>query len=447
LFELENFFKMEILIKTGQFFLSLSILIILHELGHFMFARLFKTRVEKFYLFFNPWFTLFKVRKGDTEFGLGWLPLGGYVKISGMIDESMDKDQMSQEPKPWEFRSKPAWQRLLIMLGGVMVNFVLAFFIYSLILFAWGSSYLPAENLTYGIHADSLGREIGLQHGDKIVSLDNRKVEQYHQIIPAIALDNVRTIRVERDGELVDIAVPDEVVPQLLAGRPFMGLRYPFVVNGFPAGSKARDAGLIEGDRIVGLNSQELPFFNEFSEQLQKYKDQEIIINVERDNKLVDIPVKVTPEGHIGVYAAGLREFFEFRRIEYSFLAAIPAGVTKGFETFSSYLKQLKMIFSPQTGAYKSLGGFITIGSIFQPVWDWQAFWEITAFLSIVLAIMNILPIPALDGGHVMFLLYEMASGRKPSDKFLEYAQITGMLLLLSLLLYANGNDIVRMFR
>ncbi|MGF1586894.1 MAG: RIP metalloprotease RseP [Bacteroidales bacterium] len=438
---------MDILIKAAQFFLSLSILIILHELGHFLFARLFKTRVEKFYLFFNPWFTLFKVKKGETEFGLGWLPLGGYVKISGMIDESMDKDQLSQEPKPYEFRSKPAWQRLLIMLGGVMVNFVLAFFIYSLMLFYWGESYLPAENLTYGIHADSLAREIGLRHGDHIVSLDNREVDDFQQIVPTIALDNIRTIQVMRDGALVNIDIPEGVVPQLLAGTPFIDLRFPFIIGGFPSGSVAKEAGFEEGDKVLELNDQELPFFYEFREQLMNYRNQEIVVTVERDETLIDVPVTVPEEGLLGVAPVGLTQYFELRTMEYSLFASIPAGISKGMDTFSSYLKQLKMIFSPQTGAYKSLGGFITIGSIFQPVWDWQAFWSITAFLSIVLAIMNVLPIPALDGGHVMFLLYEMVSGRKPSDKFMEYAQLTGMLLLLSLILYANGNDIIRLFR
>jgi regulator of sigma E protease len=438
---------MEILIKAAQFFLSLSILIILHELGHFLFARLFKTRVEKFYLFFNPWFTLFKVKKGDTEFGLGWLPLGGYVKISGMIDESMDKDQMSQEPKPYEFRSKPAWQRLLIMLGGVMVNFVLAFFIYSLMLFYWGESYLPAENLTYGIHADSLAREIGLHHGDHIVSLDNRAVDDFQQIVPTIALDNVRTIQVMRDGALVNVNVPEAVVPKLLAGTSFIDLRFPCEIGGFSSESVAREAGFQEGDRVLELNDQELPFFYEFREHLMEYRNQEVTVTVERNGSFVDIPVMVPDEGLIGVVPSGLMQYFEVRTLEYSFLGSIPAGISKGMDTFSSYLKQLKMIFSPETGAYKSLGGFITIGSIFQPVWDWQAFWSITAFLSIVLAIMNVLPIPALDGGHVMFLLYEMVSGRKPSDKFMEYAQLTGMLLLLTLILYANGNDIIRMFR
>lgn len=439
---------MEILIKAAQFFLSLSILIILHELGHFMFARLFNTRVEKFYLFFNPWFTLFKLKKGDTEFGLGWLPLGGYVKISGMIDESMDREQLSREPEPWEFRSKPAWQRLIIMLGGVVVNFVLAFLIYSSMLYAWGERYLPAENASYGIYADSLAREIGLQHGDHIVSLDNSNVDQFFQIVPNIVLDRVQTIQVERDGELIEISVPEEIIPEILAGTSFIDVRIPFVVREFSENSPAEDAGIKEGDRIVGLNGRKLPFFHEFREQLLASSNQEVIVNIERDGMPVEIPVNVPEEGLLGVYPVGeLSQFFDLRTIEYSFLEAIPAGVTRGMATFTSYLKQLRMVFSPETGAYKSLGGFITIGSIFPSTWDWQLFWNMTAFLSIVLAIMNVLPIPALDGGHVMFLLYEIVAGRKPSDRFMEYAQLTGMLLLFTLILYANANDIVRLFR
>ncbi len=439
---------MEILVKAAQFFLSLSILIILHELGHFLFARLFNTRVEKFYLFFNPWFTLFRVKRGETEFGLGWLPLGGYVKISGMIDESMDKEQMSQEPQTWEFRSKPAWQRLLIMLGGVMVNFVLALVIYASMLYAWGERYLPASNLTWGIHADSLARDIGLKHGDVIVSLDNKPVDQYFQIVPNIVLDNVRKIQVERDGQLAEVDVPEDITPKLLSGEPFIDMRIPFIVKDFASQSVARDAGIEEGDRIIGLNGQDLPFFLEFREELIASRNNNVIVNVERDGRHLEIPLKVPEDGLIGVMPVGeLNRFFELRTIEYSFLESIPAGITRGLQTFSSYLKQLRLIFSPETGAYRSLGGFITIGSIFPGVWDWQAFWSMTAFLSIVLAIMNVLPIPALDGGHVMFLVYEMVSGRKPSDKFMEYAQLTGMLILLSLILYANANDIVRLFR
>ena len=439
---------MEILVKAAQFFLSLSILIILHELGHFLFARLFNTRVEKFYLFFNPWFTLFKVKKGYTEFGMGWLPLGGYVKISGMIDESMDKEQMSREPQPWEFRSKPAWQRLLIMLGGVMVNFVLAFIIYSSMLFAWGERYLPPENLTYGIHADSLARVVGLQHGDQIVSLDNQTVDQFYQITPKIVLDNVQTIQVRRNGEIRDVDIPRDIVPEILGGKSFIDIRFPFIIDGFTDDSPAKTAGIQEGDIIIGVDGKEIPFFLEFREELANYRNQEVAVTIKRNGETKDIMIQVPDDGLIGVYPVGqINRFFELKTINYSFFEAIPAGITRGMETFSSYLQQLRLIFSPQTGAYKSLGGFITIGSIFPGVWDWQAFWSMTAFLSIVLAIMNVLPIPALDGGHVMFLLYEIVSGRKPSEKFMEYAQIAGMLFLLALIFYANANDIVRLFR
>ncbi len=439
---------MEILIKAAQFFLSLSLLIILHEFGHFLFARLFKTRVEKFYLFFNPWFTLFRIKRGDTEFGLGWLPLGGYVKISGMIDESMDKEQMSQEPKPYEFRSKPAWQRLLIMLGGVMVNFVLALIIYSSMLYAWGERYLPPESLEYGIHADSLAREAGLQHGDKIVSVGDQHIEQFYQIVPSIVLDDVHTMKVKRSSDTVDINIPENIVPELLAGKPFIDIRFPFIIDGFNEDSPAKAAGLEEGDKILGLNGEEVPYFLEFRDRIQEYRNEEVMVKIERDGEIKNVVVDVPEEGLIGVIPVGeISRFFELKTVSYSFFEAIPAGITKGMATFSSYLKQLKMIFSPQTGAYKSLGGFITIGSIFPGAWDWQVFWNMTAFLSIVLAIMNVLPIPALDGGHVMFLLYEIISGRKPSDKFMEYAQLAGMLLLLTLIFYANANDIIRLFR
>lgn len=439
---------MEIIVKAAQFFLSLSILIIFHEFGHFIFARLFRTRVEKFYLFFNPWFSLFKTRKGETEFGVGWLPLGGYVKISGMIDESMDKEQMKQPPKSYEFRSKPAWQRLFIMLGGVLVNFILAFLIFSSILFVWGDQYLPAENLKYGIHADSLAREIGLESGDRIVSLDGKEVEDFSQIMPTLILENVRRITVERHGELMDIPFPEEMVPEILRGKPFISVRLPFIINGFTDGSPGKEAGLRENDRIIMLNGEEAPYFNEFREKLQQYGSQEVLVTVERDGSVIDIPVKVPESALLGIYPVGdLTSFFELERIEYSLIHAIPAGVERGVETFVSYLKQLRLIFSPQTKAYESIGGFITIGSIFPGEWDWQAFWYWTAFLSIILGIMNLLPIPALDGGHVMFLVYEIVTGRKPGEKFMEYAQIIGMLFLFSLLLYANANDIIRLFR
>ncbi|MFC2104748.1 RIP metalloprotease RseP [Bacteroidota bacterium] len=437
---------MEILVKTGQFLLSISILVILHEFGHFAFAKIFKTRVEKFYLFFNPWFSLFKVKKGETEYGMGWLPLGGYVKISGMIDESMDKEQMKQPPQPHEFRSKKTWQRLLIMLGGVMVNFITALVIYSAILYVWGEQYLPNKNVEHGIMVDSLAYEIGLRNGDKILSLDSEEIEDFYSIVPEIVLEDIKTIQIERDGTPREIPVPESLIPQLLKTQGFINVRYPFYIGGFIKNSPGEKAGLEINDKLIGINGSPVKFYDEFRSLISVHKSELTTVNVLRDKDTLNFNIQVSEDGYIGVYADNPFKFFELEKIEYGLMASIPAGIDKGIETFGSYLKQLKLIFSPKTEAYKSLGGFITIGKIFPSTWDWQAFWNLTAFLSIILAIMNILPIPALDGGHVIFLLYEMVTGRKPSDKFLEYAQIAGMILLLSLLLYANGNDIFKLF-
>lgn len=437
---------MEVFVKIAQLILSLSILVILHEFGHFMFAKLFGTRVEKFYLFFNPWFSLFKFKKGETEYGIGWLPLGGYVKISGMIDESMDKEQMKKPPQPWEFRSKPSWQRLIIMLGGVMVNFLLAIIIYILILFAWGEEYLPTENVKYGILVDSIGVKMGLMNGDRIISIDNQEIENFYQIIPDIILNERKTIQIKRDGRLLEVKIPKEVIPALIKGDGRIDVRLPFsplVVEGFIKESPSKKAGLQTGDEILGLSNMTFEYYDEFKKRLGENKETEIILQVKRNGENLDIPVMVNYQGMIGI-RRNIEEFLEFKKVEYGFFESIPAGIAKGIKTMQNYLKQFKLIFSKGTQAYKSLGGFITIGSIFPGVWNWQAFWNLTAFLSIILAIMNILPIPALDGGHVMFLLYEVITSRKPSDKFLEYAQMTGMIILLSLLLFANGNDIIR---
>ncbi len=437
---------MEILIKTGQFILSISLLVVLHEFGHFAFAKLFKARVEKFYLFFNPWFSLFKIKKGETEYGMGWLPLGGYVKISGMIDESMDKEQMKQPPQPHEFRSKKSWQRLLIMLGGVLVNFITALVIYSAVLYTWGDQYLPTKNVKYGIVVDSTAYNIGLRNGDKIVSVDNNEIEDFHEIVLNIVLNEAKTIQLERDGNVKEITIPETLIAELLNSKDFIDVRVPYVIGEFGKESGAKDAGLKVDDRIIAVNGVNAEFHDQFMKEMANYKDTLIQLSVLRNLDTLTFDVQVSKDGYIGVYAYGPAKHFELERMEYGFLASIPAGINKGIDTFKSYLKQLKLLFSPKTEAYKSLGGFITIGKIFPGVWDWQAFWNLTAFLSIILAIMNVLPIPALDGGHVTFLLYEMITGRKPSDKFLEYAQIAGMIILLALLLYANGNDIFRHF-
>ncbi len=438
---------MEILIKTGQLLLSLSILIVLHELGHFAFAKLFKARVEKFYLFFDPWFSLFKFKKGETEYGIGWLPLGGYVKISGMIDESMDKEQLKEPPQPYEFRSKPAWQRLLIMVGGVLVNFLLAIAIYIMVLFVWGEEYLPVRNASYGVVCDSTAMSMGLRDGDKLLEVDGQPVDDFSDFKRKVLLDETQTIRVEREGRTVDIAVDQSDVAAIIRSESyFVNPAFPFVVDEFAEESPARAAGLSPGDQIVGIDGDTLLYFAAISKALENRAGQEVTLAVLRDGQPMDIKVKLTEQGKLGVYARAPAQFLEMEQLEYSLGEAIPAGVGKGYTEVKDYLKQLKLLFQPETEAYKSVGGFIAIGSIFPDTWDWYVFWKMTALLSIMLAVVNILPIPALDGGHVLFLLFEMVSGRKPSDKFLEYAQLTGMVILLTLLIYANGNDIVKLF-
>lgn len=436
-----------ILIKTVQLLLSLSILVILHEFGHFMFARLFKTRVEKFYLFFNPWFSLFKTQRGETEYGLGWLPLGGYVKISGMIDESMDKEAMKLPPQPWEFRSKPAWQRLLIMLGGVMMNFIFALIIYIGVLYAWGESYLPTANVKYGITVNETGKEIGFQNGDKILTVENQVVENFAAVVPTIVLDNAKTVQVERNGVKTDVEISEQDLAKLLKTKSLMVPRVPFdiKVGKIEKESPAAKAGLEKEDHFVSADSLNFEFYDQFTDYLSSKKGQVVKLGLIRNGENLTKEVTVSEEGKIGFYAAhNNTDIFEYKTIEYGLFASIPAGIKKGIQTTGDYLKQFRLLFKKETKAYESLGGFATIGNIFPGTWDWFAFWNMTAFISIILAIMNLLPIPALDGGHVLFLFGEMITGRKPGEKFLEYAQITGMVLLLILVLYANANDIIK---
>ena len=437
---------MVILIKVVQLLLSLSILVIFHEFGHFLAARIFKTRVEKFYLFFDPWFSLFKFKKGDTEYGVGWLPLGGYVKISGMIDRSMDKEAMKLPPQPYEFRAKPSWQRLIIMLGGVTVNVLLAIGIYVVMLAWWGDGYLPNSEVKYGITVDTLGQKMGLQNGDKILSLDNKPVEDFGKIPATIILEKVQTIQVERDSQKVEIMIPKEIISEILKHKSpdFISPRLPFVVADFAPGSSAKTAGMQVDDRIIGIDGKTTLYFDEFKAVVVKNKDKQVNVQVLRGADTTVLAVKISSKGTIGVAP---KSPFKFKEYHYNIFQAIPAGTIKAYKKTAEYLKSLKLLFNPEVKAYESVGGFITIGSIFPSVWDWESFWSLTAFLSLMLAVLNILPIPALDGGHVMFLLYEIITGRKPSDKFMEYAQITGMVLLFALLIFANGNDIVKLFR
>jgi regulator of sigma E protease len=437
-----------ILIKTAQLLLSLSILVVLHEFGHYIFARLFKTRVEKFYLFFDPWFSLFKVKKGDTEYGIGWLPLGGYVKISGMIDESMDKEAMKLPPQPYEFRSKPAWQRLLIMLGGVTMNFLFAILIYIGIMYAWGEEFLPVENAKYGITVNEVGKEIGFQNGDKILTLDNKYVESFTAIVPTIVLDHVKTVQVERNGQKTDVEISDSDLALMLKSKSVMVPRTPFdiKVGKVEKGLPAEQAGLQKEDIFALVDGLKFEFYDEFTDYLNSKKGESIELEIIREGQRITKNVKVSEEGKIGFYPAyNNPDLFELKTVKYGFFESFPAGIKRGVQTTGDYLKQFRLFFKKETKAYESLGGFATIGNIFPGTWDWYSFWNMTAFISIILAIMNLLPIPALDGGHVMFLVGEMITGRKPGEKFLEYAQIGGMILLLALVLYANANDIIKM--
>ncbi len=434
---------MTFLIKALQLILSLSILVILHEFGHFFFARLFKTRVEKFYLFFDPWFSLFKFKIGDTEYGIGWIPLGGYVKISGMIDESMDTEQMKQPPQPWEFRSKPTWQRLLIMIGGVLVNFLLALFIFWMILFKWGETFIPAENAKYGFVFNPIAEEIGLQDGDKILQVGEFPVNVISDISYNLILEDVSQITVKRNDSIFQLDIPKDYSRRLIAEqvRGFADYRLPVIIDTV-IGNK-NYGQIMANDSIVGVNNVSTIFFHEFIKELQKYSNDTVLISLYRGGDLLHQKVAVDEDGKIGFMQKSPMKLFDVETKNYGFFEAMPAGVVKGTKILADYVKQMKLVFTKE-GA-KQVGGFGAIGNLFPPVWDWENFWFLTAFLSIILAFMNILPIPALDGGHVLFLLYEMIVGRKPSDKFMEYAVTIGLLLLLSLLIFANGNDIYRL--
>lgn len=439
-------------IKAGQLLLSLSILIIFHEFGHFITARWFKCRVEKFYLFFDPWFSLFKKKKGDTEYGIGWLPLGGYVKISGMIDESMDKEAMKQPAQPWEFRSKPAWQRLIIMIGGVTVNVILAFIIYAMILFVWGEKQTPMDSVKNGIWiTDSLMYEIGLRNGDKIVSINDKPVENFENL-NALVITGEKLV-VDRNGEQQTINLPVNLIEKLVESKRKRGLmlmpRVPSIIGEFEKKdtSYAKAAGLQANDRIVSIDSVQVQYFDEMIPLVGKKKNETVQLKVDRGGQELSIVSKVNSDGKIGLSILSDEEYeklgvLKVIRHKYGFFEAIPAGVGKAIDKLKFYVDQFRLILNPQTGAYKGIGGFKSMGSIFPAQWDWESFWSITAFFSIVLAFMNLLPIPALDGGHVLFTLVEMITGRKPNEKFLEYAQVVGMVILFGLLIYANGNDL-----
>lgn len=440
---------MEVLIIISQLVLSLAILIVLHEFGHFIPAKLFKIKVEKFYLFFDPWFSLFKRKIGDTEWGIGWLPLGGYVKIAGMVDESMDKEQMAKPPQPWEFRSKPAWQRLIVMIGGVTVNFLLALFIYAMILFVWGKQYFTTESAEkYGMAvAYPELKKYGLEDGDIPVKVGQQKVDNLAKVFSQIVIEGERKVIVKRNGEEVAIDLPQNFDQIVLKNNyvELYSMRMPTVVYKIPENSKAHEAGLLEGDSIVSVNGEATPYFNEFQTALQNNKKKTIQLEVFRNNQLVTLSTQVDSNGHIGFNPMGYEHFnIPVATEQFGFFESFPAGASWGIETLGSYVKSMGLVFTKE-GA-KQVGGFGSMSKIFSPTWDWRIFWTATALLSVILAFMNILPIPALDGGHVVFLLYEIVTGKEAPQKVLEYAQYVGFFLLIGLMLYANGNDIYKYF-
>jgi regulator of sigma E protease len=432
------------LIKALQLILSLSILVIVHEFGHYIFARMFKIRVEKFYLFFDAWFALFryKPKNSDTEYGVGWLPLGGYVKIAGMIDESMDKEQMAQPPQPWEFRSKPAGQRLLVMVAGVLFNLLLAFFIYSMVLFTWNDTYLPLKNVTQGMEFSQAAHQAGFQDGDILLRADSKDLDRFG-VRTLLDVANAEKVTVLRNGEEVQLPMQEGLMENLLKDKEgFAAYRMPTVIHRTVEGSAAEQAGLTAGDSIVGVNGVVTPAFSDLRAILDNSRNQQITLDYYRNGALQTTRIEVDSAGTLGFYAMGMYQIYQTVTLTYGFFQSFPAGIKLGVQTLKDYVAQFKYVFT-KAGA-SSIGGFGAIGNLFPAQWDWQAFWMMTAFLSVILAFMNILPIPALDGGHVIFLVYEVITRRKPNEKFMEYAQIAGMILLLAIFLYANGMDLVR---
>jgi regulator of sigma E protease len=441
---------MSTLVKAGQFILSFSILVLLHEMGHYFPAKWFKCRVDKFYLFFDPWFSIWKKKKGETEYGLGWVPFGGYVKIAGMIDESMDKEQMKKPPEPWEFRSKPAWQRLIIMIGGVVVNIILAIVIFIGITWVWGEEQLPVKNLKYGVSVDSLGKSFGLQDGDNVVGIDGKKIENYGTLESEMVLNEVKQLQVLRNNETIIVTVPESAIKTIVKDKKFGAMvvpRYPVVVDSVSKDAVIKDGVMRKGDTLIAINNQSFQFYNEFDKLKKQYVDSIITITALRGSDTVTMRALVTKKGSVGFFAVSPFTILGTTTKSYSFSEAIPIGFTRCWETLDRYITGLKQLFTGKVSANDSLGSVISIGNTFPGVWDWERFWTLTGIFSIVLAFMNILPIPALDGGHALFTLYEMITGRKPGDKFMEYAQMVGMVLLLGLMAYALGLDFWRLFK
>ena len=444
---------MEILIKVSQFILSLSLIIVLHEFGHYWPAKYFKIKVEKFYLFFDVNFSLFKKKIGETEWGIGWLPLGGYVKIAGMIDESMDKEQMAKPPKSWEFRSKPSWQRLIVMLGGVTINFILAIIIYIGLAYSYGSSSISLDSIDDGfVITNPILNEAGFKTGDKIITVDGQTLETYSDLRKSIIGSTY--YQVDRDGNILEIQLPVDFLGKLSSSEDMSSfeLRMPFIIQSVSEESLNKDYDIRQGDRIVSVNGQEIKYVDQLVPLLQQNSNQTIEVELIRDSFRIKKTLNVNEDGKLGImHGATVQNMVDLGLMKvsnnsYSLLESISVGTNNFVSFMGFYFDQLVAIFNPSTGAYKGLGGFIAIGNIFPSTWDWQSFWNTTALLSVMLGVLNLLPIPALDGGHAMFLVYEMVSGRKPSDKFMETVQVIGFLILLALVIFANGNDIYKLF-
>ena len=439
---------MDVILKIIQVILSLSLLVLVHEFGHYITARIFRIRVEKFYLFFPPAIFKFKPKGSDTEFGIGCIPLGGFCKISGMIDESMDTEAMKKPPQPWELRSRPAWQRLIVMAGGVIMNGILAIVLYIAILFTWGEQYVRTSDAVYGIEVSPLAREIGFCDGDRILAFDGKPApDNFSEIQVDMLREQISRVTVLRGDDTVDIAIDPEYMPAMLNTPGMFGIRLPILVGGLPDSSINAGADLLTGDKFLSAAGRPVTYYQDLQAVLADNAGKTVDLRLLRGNDTVCVPVNVGADGKMGVLLQRDVSGINITRREYSLLEAIPAGFLLTFTNIGHYIKELGLIFSPQTEAYKSVGSFITIGSIFPSSWDWQVFWNITALLSIMLAVMNLLPIPALDGGHILFLIYEMITGRKPSDRFMEVAQMIGMFLLLMIMVLAFGNDIMRLLR
>ena len=437
-------------VKTAQFILSFSILVVLHELGHFIPARLFGTRVEKFYLFFNPGFSLWKKKIGETEYGIGWIPFGGYVKIAGMIDESMDKEQLKKEPESWELRSKPAYQRLIVMLGGVIVNVLLAIVIFIGIGWYWGDDYLPAKNVTYGVHASMLAKQMGVQDGDIIVSVDKKELENFDALEAKLILTNPTTLEVQRGDSIISLNIPATLATSLAKFKksdPFVIPRIPVIIDSVGSSAVVLEGAFSKNDTLLKINNTSIQYQYEFIEVKQKYADSIVMVTSKRGNDTVYTKALINGSGQIGLFVKLPYALFKTVHKEFTFFQAIPEGVNSCYTTLDNYIQGIKQIFTGKVNANDSLGSLISIGNTFPAAWDWERFWTLTAIFSIILAFMNVLPIPALDGGHALFIIVEMITGRKPGDKFMEYAQIMGMMLMFGLMLYALGLDFWRLFK